>query len=56
MLRAWKGFDWDAMNLLHERGWISDPTSKAKSVLLTEEGVCRAEELFNHYFVDQDAT
>lgn len=56
VLRAWKGFDWDAMNLLHECGWISDPRSKAKSVLLTEEGARRAEELFNHYFVDQDAT
>ena len=23
--RAWKGFDWDAMNRLHEKGFISDP-------------------------------
>jgi hypothetical protein len=21
--RAWKGFDWDAMNRLHEKGYIS---------------------------------
>ncbi|MDH3280731.1 MAG: DUF6429 family protein [Gammaproteobacteria bacterium] len=26
------------MHLLHEKGWISDPQSKAKSVLLTKEG------------------
>jgi hypothetical protein len=31
--RAWKGFDWDAMNRLHEKDFISDPRSKAKSVL-----------------------
>jgi Domain of unknown function (DUF6429) len=31
-VRAWKGFDWDVMNRLHERGFISDPRSKAKSV------------------------
>jgi hypothetical protein len=23
--RAWKGFDWEAMNRLHEKGFISDP-------------------------------
>ena len=23
--RTWKGFDWDAMNRLHEKGYISDP-------------------------------
>jgi hypothetical protein len=26
--RAWKGFDWDAMNRLHEKGWIGNPKSK----------------------------
>ena len=41
--RAWKGFDWDALDRLHERGLISDPRTKARSVILTEEGVaaCR---------------
>ena len=24
-VRAWKGFDWDAMDRLHEKGMISDP-------------------------------
>jgi hypothetical protein len=36
--QAWKGFDWDAMNRLHEKGMISNPVSKAKSVVFTEEG------------------
>ena len=31
--RAWKGFDWDAMNRLHEKGMISNPVGKAKSVV-----------------------
>ena len=34
--RAWKGHDWEAMERLHARGYISDPKSKAKSVVLTE--------------------
>jgi Domain of unknown function (DUF6429) len=37
--RAWKGFDWDAMNRLHEKGYISDPVGKAKSVVFTEDDV-----------------
>lgn len=35
-VRAWKGFDWDVMNRLHERGDISDPRSKAKSVVFSD--------------------
>jgi hypothetical protein len=48
--RTWKSFDWDAMSRLHERGLISDPVGKAKSVLLTEEGLQRAELLFEEFF------
>jgi hypothetical protein len=48
--RAWKSFDWDAMNRLHEKGFISDPVSKAKSVIFTEEGERRSEELFRELF------
>ena len=33
--RAWKGFDWDAMDRLHRNGWITDPVGKAKSVAET---------------------
>jgi hypothetical protein len=51
--RAWKSHDWGALDRLHERGYISDPKSKAKSVLLTEEGERRARELFvRHFGVD----
>jgi hypothetical protein len=48
--RAWKGFDWDAMNRLHEQGHISDPRGKAKSVVFTEEGLKRARHLFESLF------
>jgi hypothetical protein len=48
--RAWKGFDWEAMRRLHDKGLISDPVGKAKSVVLTEEGQRRAERLFAELF------
>lgn len=48
--RAWKGLDWDAMNRLHQKGYISNPKSKALSVVLTEEGAKLSEELFFKYF------
>ena len=48
--RAWKSFDWDAMERLHEKGLIGDPVSKAKSVWITEEGMQRAEALFQVLF------
>ena len=48
--RAWKSFDWDAMNRLHEKGLIADPVNKAKSVMLTEEGLKRSAELFREMF------
>jgi mRNA-degrading endonuclease toxin of MazEF toxin-antitoxin module len=52
-VRAWKTFDWDAMDRLHERGLIDDPKSKAKSVPLTAEGVTLAKEVFERRFALQ---
>ncbi|UFS67147.1 DUF6429 family protein [Paracoccus denitrificans] len=49
--RAWKGFDWSALNRLHEKGFIGDPVNKAKSVWLTDEGIARSERLFREMFV-----
>ena len=48
--RAWKSFDWEAMNRLHEKGYISNPVGKAKSVILTEEGLKESERLFKKLF------
>lgn len=50
VVRAWKGQDWEVMNRLHEKGLISDPKNKNKSVSLSEEGARRSEELFWQYF------
>ena len=36
--RAWKGYDWVAMDRLHAKGYVSDPKSKAKSVVVTVKG------------------
>lgn len=47
--RVWKGYDWDVLNFLYERGFISDPRSKAKSVVLTDEGLARSEQMFQQY-------
>lgn len=52
--RAWKSHDWDALGRLHEKGYISDPKSKAKSVVMTEEGAQQARELFEKYFKSGD--
>jgi hypothetical protein len=54
LARAWKSFDWDAMNRLHEKGLIHDPVSKAKSVVLTQEGLKRSEALFHALFARRD--
>jgi hypothetical protein len=52
-VRAWKTFDWDALDRLHELGLIGDPKSKAKSVPLTAEGLALAEEFFGERFAQQ---
>jgi len=48
--RAWKGFDWDAMDRLYEKGFISNPKGKAKSVVFSEEGLAESERLFEKMF------
>jgi len=48
--RAWKGFDWEAMNRLYDKGFISKPVGKVKSVLLTEKGLQESERLFSKLF------
>jgi hypothetical protein len=48
--RAWKGHDWNVLDRLHAKGYISDPRSKGESVVVTEEGVKQARALFAKYF------
>ena len=49
-VRAWKGFDFGVLDRLHEKGLIRDPKNKARSVVLTEEGLARSEVLFEKHF------
>tara|TARA_R110000751_G_scaffold10055_2_gene37332 strand:- start:171114 stop:171347 length:234 start_codon:yes stop_codon:yes gene_type:complete len=53
--RAWKGFDWDILDRLHSKGLIFDPVDKAKSVALSDEGLERAEALFEGIFTRPQA-
>ena len=48
--RAWKGFDWDVLGRLHDKGMIDDPVGKVKSVVFTDEGLTRAKKLFEEMF------
>jgi hypothetical protein len=48
--RAWKGHDWEALNRLHRKGMIGDPVGKAKSVVLTDQGLAESERLFRKLF------
>jgi predicted transcriptional regulator len=48
--RAWKGHDWDVMDRLYQKGLIDNPANKAKSVVLTDEGLRQSERLFEVLF------
>jgi hypothetical protein len=49
-VRAWKGHDWDALDRLYRKGMIENPVGKAKSVVLTDEGLAKSERLFRNLF------
>ena len=48
--RTWKSFDWNAMERLHDKDLISNPVTRAKSVVLTETGLRRAEAAYRRLF------
>ncbi len=48
--RAWKSHDWAAMDRLYKKDFISNPASKAKSVVLTDAGLRESERLFKKLF------
>lgn len=41
--RVWKSIDWEITDRLHKKGLIHDPAGKAKSLVLTDEGLAAAE-------------
>lgn len=49
-VRAWKGMDWDLLNILHQKGWIGDPVGKQKSVVFTDEGEDLATKFLEKHF------
>lgn len=48
--RTWKGFDWEVLNRLHDKGFITDPKTKAKSVIFKERGLEESQRLFERLF------
>ena len=48
--RAWKGFSWEVADRLYEKGLITNPKSKAKSVVIAEEDRRLSEEFFEKHF------
>jgi hypothetical protein len=48
--RAWKALPWSVMDQLYEKGYISDPATKAESVWLSDEGARLSEQLFEKLF------
>lgn len=47
---AWKGFDFEVIERLCEKGYILDPRGKSKSVVLTGKGLARSRELSEELF------
>lgn len=48
--RAWRGFDAQTLERLHQKGWIGDPAHKSLSIEVTDQGLKMAEEFFKKYF------
>jgi len=48
--RVWKGMDWDVLARLHEKGLISNPVGKARSVYLTDDGLEKSEHTMKKLF------
>lgn len=48
--RVWKGLDWNVLDLLEEKGWIVEAQTKAKSVVLTEDGERLGREFLRKHF------
>lgn len=49
--RVWKGIYWSITDRLYEKGLIENPTRRAKSLLLTDQGLAKAEAALADMFV-----
>ena len=52
ILQSWKGYDFDILNEMEEEGLISGSV-RAKSVVLSEDGIRAAKELLQKYGLDE---
>lgn len=50
-LKAWKSYDWDALDKLNEEELVIDSHGN-KSLYLTDEGVARAKEILEQYGIE----
>lgn len=48
--RVWKSVDWAITDRLYERGLIENPAGRAKSLVLTDEGLAEAETMLAMMF------
>ena len=48
--RVWKEIDWDITGRLFEKGLIENPASKAKSLVVTEQGLELAKRALEEQF------
>jgi hypothetical protein len=53
--KAWKGLDWEAMDRLYQKGYISDPRGKSPTLVLSEAGARLSKELFFRYFGTEES-
>ena len=51
--RAWKGYDFNDIDNLEDEGFIFQTSKRAKSIYFSEEGLKRAEDLFENLKIKQ---
>lgn len=49
--KAWKGYEFDIMNELDDKGYIRQGSYRSKSLVITEEGMKLAQNLLEEYNV-----
>lgn len=53
LIRSWKGYYFDNLDRLDEKGLIDKRSNKSKSVYLTDEGVVDAKKLCKKYLGEE---
>jgi hypothetical protein len=52
--RVWKKFDFDVMNSLYSKGYITSPIGRTHSVNLTAEGLTKAKSCADRLFKSEE--